>query len=37
MTAIEQLTKRLDKLSESEREVVATAVLRVWDAQEWDE
>lgn len=37
MTAIEQLTKRLDNLSESEREAVATALLRVWDAREWDE
>ncbi len=37
MTAIEQLTKRLDNLSESEREAVATALLRLWDAREWDE
>ncbi|MDZ4698475.1 MAG: hypothetical protein SH809_02110 [Rhodothermales bacterium] len=37
MTAIEQLTNRLDKLSEAEREAVAAALLRVWDAKEWDE
>jgi hypothetical protein len=37
MTAIEQLTKRLDELSEAEREAMATALLRVWDAREWDE
>ncbi len=36
MTAVQELTKRLQDLPEKEREIVATALLKAWDEQAWD-
>ena len=36
MTAVQELTKRLQDLPERERELVATALLKAWDEQTWD-
>ena len=36
MTAVQELTRRLQDLPEKEREIVATALLKAWDEQAWD-
>lgn len=36
MTAVQQLTSRLENLPEEKREAIARAILEEWDAQDWD-
>ena len=36
MTAVQKLTRRLQDLPEEKREAIAAAILKEWDAQDWD-
>ena len=36
MTAVQKLTRRLQDLPEEKREVIAAAILKEWDARDWD-
>ena len=36
MTALQKLTRRLQDLPEEKREAIAAAILKEWDAQDWD-
>lgn len=36
MTAVEELQQRLEQLPQEEQEIMATYLLKEWEAQQWD-